>query len=202
MKLIEKSILLGFILTLLISVTGFKAQCESIEKKVLRLHVIANSDSQEDQDLKLKVRDRILNYSESVFTDASNKNEAEIIINRNLKEIENIAQNEVYLNGYSYQVKVELSNTHFNTRIYKDVTLPAGNYDALKVIIGEGRGKNWWCVMFPPMCLPAAEEKEELSEVLDDSELEIVSDGTKYELKFKVVEIFENLKDIFESWGC
>ena len=79
MKLIEKSILLGFILTLLISVTGFKAQCESIEKKVLRLHVIANSDSQEDQDLKLKVRDRILNYSESVFTDASNKNEAEIM---------------------------------------------------------------------------------------------------------------------------
>ena len=102
-------------------------------------------------------------------------------------------------NGYNYPVDVELKNTHFNTRVYDEVTLPAGNYDALRVIIGDGNGKNWWCVMFPPMCLPAAEEKCELSEVLDESELKIVSNKSRYEVKFKVVELFEELKNFAES---
>ncbi len=198
MKTIEKAIILGFIFTLLISITGFKAHCDNIEKKVLRLHVIANSDTQEDQELKLKVRDRIINYSGDIFVDATDKKSAEKLTKDNLSEIKKIAQEEVLKNGYNYPVEVELKNTHFNTRVYNEVTLPAGNYDALRVIIGDGNGKNWWCVMFPPMCLPAAEEKSELSEVLSDSELEIVSDNNKYEIKFKVVELFEELKNLIE----
>lgn len=199
MKTIEKAVILGFIFTVLISITGFKANCDNIEKKVLRLHVLANSDTHEDQELKLKVRDRIISYSGDIFADVSDKIEAERLTKKNLFEIKRIAQDEVYKNGYDYPVNVELTNTHFNTRVYNDVTLPAGNYDALRVIIGDGKGKNWWCVMFPPMCLPAAEEKCELSEVLDDSELEIVSDGEKYELKFKIVELFEELKDFVSN---
>lgn len=199
MKTIEKAVILGFIFTVLISITGFKANCANIEKKVLRLHVLANSDAHEAQELKLKVRDRIISYSGDIFADVSDKIEAERLTKKNLFEIKRIAQDEVYKNGYDYPVNVELTNTHFNTRVYNDVTLPAGNYDALRVIIGDGKGKNWWCVMFPPMCLPAAEEKCELSEVLDDSELEIVSDGEKYELKFKIVELFEELKDFVSN---
>lgn len=199
MKTIEKAVILGFIFTVLISITGFKANCDNIEKKVLRLHVLANSDTHEDQELKLKVRDRIISYSGDIFADVSDKIEAERLTKKNLFEIKRIAQDEIYKNGYDYPVNVELTNTHFNTRVYNDVTLPAGNYDALRVIIGDGKGKNWWCVMFPPMCLPAAEEKCELSEVLDDSELEIVSDGEKYELKFKIVELFEELKDFVSN---
>lgn len=199
MKTIEKAVILGFIFTVLISITGFKANCDNIEKKVLRLHVLANSDTHEDQELKLKVRDRIISYSGDIFADVSDKIEAERLTKKNLFEIKRIAQDEVYKNGYDYSVNVELTNTHFNTRVYNDVTLPAGNYDALRVIIGDGKGKNWWCVMFPPMCLPAAEEKCELSEVLDDSELEIVSYGEKYELKFKIVELFEELKDFVSN---
>lgn len=199
MKTIEKAVILGFIFTVLISITGFKANCDNIEKKVLRLHVLANSDTHEDQELKLKVRDRIISYSGDIFADVSDKIEAERLTKKNLFEIKRIAQDEVYKNGYDYPVNVELTNTHFNTRVYNDVTLPAGNYDALRVIIGDGKGKNWWCVMFPPMCLPAAEEKCELSEVLDDSELEIVSYGEKYELKFKIVELFEELKDFVSN---
>lgn len=199
MKTIEKAIILGFIFTVLISITGFKANCDNIEKKVLRLHVLANSDTQEDQELKLKVKDKIISYSYDFFSDATDKSEAERLTKKNLFEIKRIAQDEVYKNGYDYPVNVELTNTHFNTRVYNEITLPAGSYDALRVIIGDGKGKNWWCVMFPPMCLPAAEEKGELSEVLDDSELEIVSDGVKYELKFKIVELFEELKDFVSN---
>lgn len=199
MKTIEKAIILGFIFTALISITGFKANCDNIEKKVLRLHVLANSDTQEDQELKLKVKDKIISYSGDIFSGAIDKSEAERLAKKNLFEIKRIAQEEIYKNGYNYPVSVELVNSHFNTRVYNEVTLPAGNYDALKVIIGDGKGKNWWCVMFPPMCLPAAEEKGELSEVLDDSELEIVSDGEKYELKFKIVELFEELRDFISN---
>ncbi len=199
MKTIEKAVILGFVFTLLISITGFKAHCDNIEQKVLRLHVIANSDTKEDQELKLKVRDRVLSYSKDIFVDVADKKDAEKLTNDNLLAIKKVAQEEVLKNGYNYPVDVELKNTHFNTRVYDEVTLPAGNYDALRVIIGDGNGKNWWCVMFPPMCLPAAEEKCELSEVLDESELKIVSNKSRYEVKFKVVELFEELKNFAES---
>ena len=145
------------------------------------------------------MRDRVLSYSKDIFVDVADKKDAEKLTNDNLLAIKRVAQEEVLKNGYNYPVDVELKNTHFNTRVYDEVTLPAGNYDALRVIIGDGNGKNWWCVMFPPMCLPAAEEKCELSEVLDESELKIVSNKSRYEVKFKVVELFEELKNFAES---
>lgn len=88
---------------------------------------------------------------------------------------------------------------YFNTREYEDVTMPAGYYDAIRIEIGAAKGKNWWCVMFPPMCVPAASEKEELKEVLSDSEMEIVTEKKQYEAKFAIVEAFESIGDYFSK---
>lgn len=200
MKTIEKAILLGLILTVLFSLTGFSGKCATIEEKVFRLHVLANSDSDEDQALKLKVRDKIIEYSDDLFKDVDTREEAEQIALYNLDNIKEVALNEIHNQGYDYNVTVKLENVYFNTRHYKEVTLPAGNYDALRVIIGSGKGQNWWCVMFPQMCLPTAEEPKELSNVLNDAEMDLVEGGTKYELKFKCIETFESLRNQIETF--
>lgn len=199
MKLWEKAILLGLVFTLLFTMTGFSAQCGQIENKVFRLHVLANSDSEEDQALKLKVRDRVLEESKGLFENTSNREDAERIAAENLDALQQAAQQEIYAQGYFYPVTVKVENCYFNTRYYEEVTLPAGYYDALRVEIGAAEGKNWWCVMFPLMCLPAAEESKELSDVLDPGEMEIVEGGQKFEAKFKIVEWVEGLKAWFQG---
>lgn len=199
MKTIERSILLGLILAILLTMTGFTAQCENISERVLRLHIIANSDSKEDQDLKLKVRDAVLKGSADMLLGVHSKKDAARQILKHINDIKYIAQNEVNANGYNYPVKVELKKAYFSTRHYEAVTLPAGSYEAVRVLIGEGAGKNWWCVMFPPMCLPAAQESEELENVLEPSQMDIVGGGERYEIKFKIVEWFEYIKNFLEE---
>ncbi len=197
MRLFRKALILAVVLMMLCTITGFAGQCETISDRVLRLHVLANSDSQEDQALKLKVRDKVLECSAYMLDDAQDLNQAEALIEQNLQDIQKVAQEEVYRQGYDYPVKVELTNMHFNTRVYETVTLPAGEYDALRVSIGEAQGHNWWCVMFPPMCLPAAEESKELQDVLDPAQMEIVEGGSQYEVKFKTIEVLEDIKSWF-----
>ena len=197
MKLFRKALILGVVLTVLCTITGFAGQCETISDQVLRLHVLANSDSQEDQELKLKVRDRVLECSAHMLDGAQNRAQAEALTEQNLQEIQQAAQEEVYRQGYDYPVRVELTNMHFNTRVYETVTLPAGEYDALRVSIGEAKGHNWWCVMFPPMCLPAAEQSKELEDVLDPAQMEIVEGGSQYEVKLKTIEVLEDIKSWF-----
>lgn len=199
MKIIEKSFLMGLIISILLQVTLFSGQCESISNKVLRLHILANSNSSEDQSLKLKVRDKILECSSNIFENVQDKNNAEKVAADQLETIKQIAQQEIYDQGFDYKVHVELTNMHFNTRHYNEVTLPAGNYDAVRVLIGEGKGKNWWCVMFPPMCLPAAEKSEELEDVLSEDEMNLVSNHSKYEVRFKLVDWFEEVRDWFNG---
>ncbi|HIS69671.1 MAG TPA: stage II sporulation protein R [Candidatus Gallacutalibacter stercoravium] len=200
-KTIEKALLLSLILSMLLTITGFSGQCEDISNRVLRLHVLANSDSQEDQALKLQVRDKVLACSGDLLEETASLQEAEACIREHLDLLQSAAQQEVWDEGYDYPVTVELVNTYFNTREYDSVTLPAGRYDAVQVKIGAAQGKNWWCVMFPPMCLPAAEEQEELSDVLTPGEMEIVQDAPRFELRFKAVEIFESIKNWFASLG-
>lgn len=195
-KLLEKSLCLALVLTVLMSFTGFAAGCEDIPNRVLRLHVLANSDSAEDQALKLKVRDRVLAESAAVLGSASSRAEAEERAARALPRLREAAADEVKRQGYDYPVGVELTNMYFTTRQYGDVTLPAGSYDALRVTVGSGRGHNWWCVIFPPMCLPAAEAPEELQDVLNRNEMEIVEGKSGYVLKFKTVELYEQ----FTEW--
>ena len=181
LKTFEKALISGFALTFLFNFANFQTHCETISNKFLRLHILANSDSKEDQDLKIKVRDKILEYSKGKFSLANNKSEAQLVLNSSLEDIEKVAKD---------------VNMHFNTRKYDNLTLPAGNYDALRVEIGEGKGHNWWCVMFPPMCFGCCTSKQKVDTVLNSSESDIVTNENKYEIKFKCVEMFES----FRSW--
>nr|WP_317412786.1 stage II sporulation protein R [uncultured Solibaculum sp.] len=191
---------MGFVIAVLCSMANFSGQCQNIRESVFRLHVLANSDSQEDQELKLKVRDRILLESEHLMDGVSDREEAKQIAKQHLPELEAAAQDEIYRQGYDYPVEVRLEKTYFNTRQYDTVTLPAGQYDALRVLIGAGEGHNWWCVMFPPMCLPAAEDPKQIEDVLNPQETDIVEGGQQYEVKFKVVEWFEEIQNCIQNW--
>lgn len=195
LNLKEKSVLLGVLFSILLSLIGFAGKCEKISDKVLRLHIIANSNSFEDQNLKLKVRDKLLKDSQLYFANIHNISEAQKILCEHINDVISIAKDEIKKNGYNYDVTAEIKNTYFNTRVYNTVTLPAGNYNALNILIGEGKGKNWWCVIFPPMCLSSAKEQDELNDVLNPSEMDIVEGGEKYHIKFMVVELLENLKN-------
>ena len=191
---------MGLVIAILCSMASFSQQCQNIRESVLRLHVLANSDSQEDQALKLKVRDRILLESEHLMDHVSNRQEAKQIASQHLPELEAAAQDDIQKQGYDYPVEIRLENTYFNTRQYGSVTLPAGQYDALRVLIGSGEGHNWWCVMFPPMCLPAAEDPKQIEDVLNPGETDIVEGGEQYEVKFKIVEWFEEIQDCIQNW--
>lgn len=195
----EKAMISGFLVSILISFTGFSGKCQKISEKVLRLHVLANSDSEEDQNLKLKVRDRVIRSCGDRLSSSRNLEEAIQVANVNVPFIVEEAKKEIFSNGYNYDVKTEIVRMHFNTRNYGEVVLPAGKYYAVRVTIGRGKGKNWWCVMFPPMCLPAAQEKKGLGDVLNPDEVDVVQGGRKYEVKFKLVEIFEGVREWF-SW--
>lgn len=189
---IEISILISLVICCALNITAFSKQCDSIREKMLRMHVIANSDSNEDQELKLKVRDAILLKGKEIFDGSITANEAEEKIIPHIEELENTALSVIKDEGFNYDVRITVQKDYFKTRTYDNsVTLPAGYYTAVKVIIGEGKGKNWWCVMFPPMCLPAANAECKLDDVLNNEENIIVSNGTKYKLKFKIVEICE-----------
>lgn len=197
LKTIEKSLLIAFVLTVAFSFTSFFSfaeQCEDIPNHVLRLHVLANSDTAEDQELKLYVRNRILTESAGMLDDVTAREEAEQVVAQNLPRLEAAAADEIRQRGYDYSVGVGLETIYFPTRRYEQVTLPAGTYNALRVTIGQAEGKNWWCVMFPPMCLPAAQEKEELDDVLNPQQMDIVTG--EYEIRFKSLELYEQ----FRSW--
>ena len=191
MKRLEISVLLAFVFSVLLSMTALNTECAEIRSSVLRMHVLANSDSEEDQALKLQVRDRLLEISREIYSHAATREEAIRQTNTHLQLLQEEAQKVVALRGYDYRVSVALENSYFTTRTYGDVTLPAGNYQALRVVIGEGEGHNWWCVMFPPLCISAASEDEaQLSEVLTPQQMELVeTDG--YEVRFKCVELYE-----------
>lgn len=191
---IEASILVALIICCALNITAFSEQCDSIRNKMLRMHVIANSDSEADQALKLKVRDAVLAEGKEIFDGSVTADEAQEKIMPHTEHLRQTALNVIKDEGYNYDVQITVQKEYFSTRTYdSSVTLPAGYYTAVKVIIGEGAGRNWWCVMFPPMCLPAADAECEISDVLTEEETNIVKNVDKYEFKFKIVEFFENL---------
>lgn len=194
-----KAIISGFIFSVLFSFLNFGSKCESISNKILRLHIIANSDSLEDQNLKLKVRDRVLLELGSKFSNAKDLLDAEKITEENMNLIESLVQDEILKNGYTYLARVSLVKMHFDTRKYENITMPAGDYNALRVTIGEAKGKNWWCVMFPPMCLPAAQGNATIEDVLSPCEHEIICGKNKYSIAFKTVEIFFKVKEFLKE---
>lgn len=193
-KRIKISICVGLLIALLFSVCSFAKTSREIRSDVLRLHIIANSDAAVDQNLKLRLRDYILTVGSDIFDGSVNVENAVEKIEPRLAELEDSAKEFVKANGFNYDVKIMLSNEYFTTRTYDEITLPAGKYLALRVIIGSGEGHNWWCVMFPPMCVPAADKRDELGNVFSSNELELVEKNPKYEIRFKIVEIYETIK--------
>lgn len=178
---------------------------EDYKNKLIRFHVIANSDSDEDQNLKLKVRDAVIDYLQPKLEFSNSIEESESIIKSEYKELENISKNIILENGYKYDVSVGIDYSTFPTKQYSNVVLPAGEYKALRIIIGEGKGKNWWCVMFPPLCFVDEQSSiidtdtdEKLREVLTEEEYELIAQNNKkqvnqVEVKFKIVEILQNI---------
>lgn len=191
--LLIKSAIIAFVLTVIYSVIPFQAVCAEIPNDVFRFHILANSDSEEDQALKLKVRDKVLERTKILFDTANSKSDAEEFVKANLETIEKIAQNEVYKNGYNYPVKAEVVNMHFDTRYYESYTLPSGMYDALRITIGNAKGHNWWCVMYPSICISTVDEgKDKAKDALSDDEYSVVTDD-KVEYKFFIVELFQKI---------
>lgn len=200
---IKRFILLTLLLILYILVSAISytnAVCSDIQESVFRLHVIANSDSAEDQNLKYIVRDSVIEYINEISNNASSKDEVILIAQEHLSEIENIALQTIKDNGYNYPVKVSIGNFAFPSKKYGDITLPPGYYDALKIEIGEATGQNWWCVMFPPLCFVDVtsgvvpdESKEVMKNNLSEEEYDLISgNGTDVEIKFKIVEVLQN----------
>jgi len=203
-KKLKLILLLIILLLLYITISAFSytsAVCLEIADSVFRLHVIANSDSDEDQNLKYIVRDEILKYINSISSEAKSKNEVIELANNNINYIQELAQKTVYGQGFNYDVKVKIGNFAFPTKTYGDITFPPGYYDALRIEIGEASGQNWWCVMFPPLCfvdvssgIVPEESKEIMKENLSEEEYSLISENNnEFHIKFKLVEVLQNL---------
>ena len=172
---------------------------QQLSDKVLRLHVLANSDSEADQALKRKVRDSVLETASAILADCPDRETAEQRLSAALPEIEDAARARIAAEGGKQTVTAELRPTVFPTREYEDFTLPAGEYLALRVVLGEGEGHNWWCVVFPPLC---AETTSSLSQTamaagLTEEEVALITESNGYQLKFKAVELWEKLMAYF-----
>ena len=175
-------VLLLLILFIFISAISYvSAVSNNIANGVFRLHVIANSDSPEDQNLKYIVRDELIKYMNTLAKDCNSKQEVIEIAKNNISNFENIAKKTIKDNGFNYNVTVEIGNFDFPTKTYGDITLPAGTYDSLKIKIGKSEGQNWWCVMFPPLCfvdvttgIVPEESKKEMKEAMPEEEYSLI----------------------------
>lgn len=192
MKRFELSLLLALIFCAAVSLLAVNDEYDAVRENVLRLHVLANSDSQADQELKLRVRDAIQEHTDEVFSDCADIDEALAAAEKALPELEEAARQVIRDEGYDYSVTVALADSRFPTRTYGGVTLPAGHYNALRVVIGSGQGHNWWCVMFPALCLSDSRGEEELEAVLTDEQMELVT-ADSYDVRFRCVELYERL---------
>lgn len=198
----------GLILTILISNAGSiirdGRRLDGLRGRVLRLHILANSDSEEDQRLKLLVRDELLRSG--YFSGAADLSEAEAIVQERLGDIEDTAEDVLRENGCTDSVTAELETTDFTDRVYGDITMPSGEYKALRIKIGKAEGHNWWCVMYPPLCIPAAcgsedeetdvaEDESAEEEYFDDEELDILKKPKKYKVRFAIWDKIKSLID-------
>ncbi len=189
----ECALLIAFALVLTLGCWASASET-ALAAKVLRLHVIANSDTPEDQALKLQVRDAVLEAAEPWLEHSSSRAMAEAAISPHLPELEQVARAVLAEHGNTDPVSVSLEDVWFPTRHYDTFSLPAGSYRALRVVIGQGEGQNWWCVMFPPLCMGAVSEEAATVAGLTEDQLHLIAgrDG-EYVLKFKVVEWWEEL---------
>ncbi len=197
--------ILSFLLFLYTSICAFsyaQSAFNNIQNSVFRLHVLANSNSSEDQNLKYIVRDNLLKYMNNLCKNCTSKEEIIKIVKENKDKFKEIAINTIKEQGFNYNVNINIGNFEFPTKNYGDISLPAGYYDALRVEIGEAKGNNWWCVMFPPLCfvdvssgIVPEESKEQLENTLNDEEFALISSNSDLQInfKFKLLEFFNNV---------
>lgn len=198
-KMISLLTILLFIYTTLCAISYAKTISEDLANSVFRLHVIANSDSKEDQDLKYKVRDKLIEYMNSLIPNCKNKQDVISISKNHIDDFKKIALDTIKAEGFDYNVQIKIGNFNFPTKQYGDISFPAGFYDALRVEIGNAEGKNWWCVMFPPLCfvdistgIVPDESKEEMKNNMSEEEFALISDNkdSNIQFKFKLLEFF------------
>ena len=200
-KIIAVSFILGLFITLIFSVKSYSERVSrEISDAVIRFHVLANSDEEFDQQLKLKVRDEILLYISDDMKNFTNRDEAELYLNSHKDEISAVAEKVIKSEGFDYSVRTELSDERYPVRYYGNAVFPEGNYKSLRVMIGSGEGHNWWCVMYPPLCLNGESleyaDTDLLKEVLTEDGYDVVvlsSDNAIPEMKFKVVEWWNSI---------
>ena len=207
---VKMSIILSFLLfiyTTICALSYAQNTTTNIANSVFRLHVLANSNSEDDQNLKYKVRDALLSYMNEICKNCSTKQEAITLVEKNKDTFRQIALDTIINEGYYYDVNINIGFFEFPTKNYGDISLPSGFYDALRVEIGEAKGNNWWCVMFPPLCfvdvssgIVPEESKELLEDNLSEEEFALVSDdsNSNIKFKFKVLEFF-NQNSIFTA---
>lgn len=194
-ELLLRAAVCGFVLSVLLSFTGFSAQCSALENNVLRLHVIANSDSEEDQTVKLCVRDAVLQEAKNWYGGAADFNTALAAVCTHLESLETAANRILLEKGMPYGAKAEVCEMYFPTRAYEQYKLPAGKYRTLRITLGEAAGQNWWCVVFPALCVPGASDLSDLPEGTG----EVVAQPEKFEVKFKAAELFNQLLKFFDE---
>lgn len=193
-RLLGKALVCGFVLAALCSFFPFAAACGQLPQDVVRLHVVANSNGAEDQAVKLLVRDAVLEEAARWYQGAGSMEEASSRLCTHLQSIAGAARQVLGEQGMGYSATAQMTEMYFPTRDYGDFRLPAGRYRTLRVTLGEGAGKNWWCVVFPSLCLPAATQEEALL-TLPEGERQVVEGGQDVQVKLKAVELWESLRE-------
>ncbi len=194
LKIFNISLIFALISAMFLGLADFNASCDELRNNVLRLHIIANSDSESDQQLKLKIRDEILSQSGEIFNNANCIEDAIFVARERIEEFCEIANKVIKENGFSYNASAFIGDSYFETRVYDGFTLPAGTYQSLIIKVGKAEGKNWWCVIFPEICLPSA-QKGDLTDTVSVDSAEIAKSSNRYIMRFKAVEIYENIKN-------
>lgn len=190
-----RRVLALFVACLVCTALWAEATQVRLASQVIRLHVLANSDSEEDQALKLEVRDRVLETTSALLAGETEPQAAAVLLDQHLEDIAQTAAQEISAQGHDDRVEVRLEQTWFPTRQYQGISLPAGNYLALRVLIGAAEGHNWWCVVFPNLCLPAVSERALEASTLTPGQISLLQEEeTSYVFRFKALELWQSLK--------
>lgn len=190
-----RRVLALFVACLVCTALWAEATQVQLASQVIRLHVLANSDREEDQALKLEVRDRVLETTSALLAGETEPQAAAVLLNQHLDDIAQTAAQEISAQGHDDRVEVRLEQTWFPTRQYQGISLPAGNYLALRVLIGAAEGHNWWCVVFPNLCLPAVSERALEASTLTPGQISLLQEEeTSYVFRFKALELWQSLK--------
>ncbi len=203
LKKIVVAVCIGLCITIGLTLYSQALQ-EDIAQNILRLHVLANSDSEKDQYIKLCVRDRLLEESQSLFINCTTPAQSQAVFLREKENLQKVAMEEIKRHGCNYPVSLSLEKTYFPTRYYQNIALPAGEYDAVRVEIGTAQGQNWWCVMFPPLCfvdesVDSEAESKLTAAIGEDAAILTPTSGTDVRVRFKVVDFFQSATHVLKQ---